>query len=531
VFLRLADLLVGLSGVTDLGMGLEVGDAARACLVSTRLAQESGCSDEAVRDVFYTSLLMHVGCTAYSHEVSQYVGDEQSVKRAGVFSNPDSPVDLLTGFLPRITREAPPGQRLRTLRNAVLSSRAITDGFSLANCQVGRLVAGRLELPDPVADALLDVFEWWNGKGRPRKLQGEAIAPATRLAQVGGCAAAYAGAAGPDAAVAAIRSRAGGLLDPEAAARMCTLAPSLLADLTTIDVRAALLELEPQPHLLVPEPRLDAVLAAFGDAVDLKSPIFHGHSAAVGELADRAATHLGLTATEVSTARRAGLVCDVGRAAVADGIWERPGTFTQDDWVQVRLHPYWTEQVVASSPLLAEVGGIAGAHHERLDGSGYYRRAAASSLPATARVVAAADAYVTSLEPRPHRAALGADEAADRLLATATAGGLDPEVVDAVLAAAGNQRRSAHPPAPGGLTPRQVEVLRLLANGMSNKEIGARLGISARTAEHHVQDIYTRLGVSSRAPAALFAMEHRLLGPADGTASAPPPAQSSRRPS
>ena len=286
------------------------------------------------------------------------------------------------------------------------------------------------------------------------------------------------------------------------------------------DVRQTLLDLEPTPHLLVPEPRLDAVLAAFGDAVDLKSPMFHGHSATVGALASAAAERLGLPADEVSVARRAGLVCDVGRAAVADGIWERPGTFTQADWVQVRLHPYWTEQVVAGSPLLAEVGAVAGAHHERLDGSGYYRRATHESQPMTARVVAVADAYVTSLEPRPHREPLEADEAAQRLLASATSGRLDPDAADAVLASSGSSTRAPRLSAPGGLTPRQVDVLRLLAEGLSNKEIGQRLGISARTAEHHVQDIYTRLGVSSRAPAALFAMQHQLLGPAGNSTSA-----------
>jgi len=521
VFLRLADLLIGLSGVTDLGMGLPVGEAARASLVATRLAQESGCSDDEVRDVLYTTLLMHVGCTAYSHEVSQFMADEQSVKRASVYSNPDSPIDMLTGFLPRITREAPPGQRLRTLRNGMLKSRAIVDGFSVSNCQVGSMVAGRLELSQAVRDALLDVFEWWNGKGRPRRLRGEEIAHATRIAQVGGCAAAYAGVAGPEGAVDAVRARAGGLLDPGAVERMCRTAPSMLADLEAVDVREALLALEPQPHQLVPEPRVDAVLAAFGDAVDLKSPIFHGHSAAVGELAGAAATHLGMGADDVAVARRAGLVCDVGRAAVADGIWERPGAFTQADWTQVRLHPYWTEQVVATSPLLADVGAVAGAHHERLDGSGYYRRTTSGSLPMSSRVVATADAYVTALAQRPHREPLSAEQAAERLLAAAGSGGLDPEAVDAVLVAAGNRNRSSKQPAPAGLTPRQVDVLRLVADGLSNKEIGERLGISPRTAEHHVQDIYTRLGVSSRAPAALFAMEHRLLGPAGQTSERP----------
>jgi hypothetical protein len=109
VFLRLADLLVGLSGVTDLGMGLSVGSAARSCLVSTRLAQESGCDDAEVRDVFYTSLLMHVGCTAYSHELSQLVGDELSMKRAGIDTNFENPREVITGFIPGWSVRRPRG--------------------------------------------------------------------------------------------------------------------------------------------------------------------------------------------------------------------------------------------------------------------------------------------------------------------------------------------------------------------------------------------------------------------------------------
>lgn len=514
MFLRLADLLVGLSGVTDLGMGLSVGSAARSCLVSTRLAQESGCSDAQVRDVFYTSLLMHVGCTAYSHEVSQLVGDELSIKRAGVYTNFDDFRDVLTEFLPRLAREAPRGERLRTVANGALRSRSITDGYSLANCQVGGQVATRLDLPPGVRAGLLDAFEWWNGKGRPRRLTGESIAPATRLAHVGGYASAFAVLGGPDAAVAAVRARSGGYLDPAAAARMCDLADRLLSDLDLVDVRRELLAVEPQPHLLVPEPGVDRVLAAFGDAVDLKAPMFHGHSAAVGDLAGVVAGGLGLSEAEVSAARRAGLVCDLGRAGVPSGIWERAGQFTQDDWVQARLHPYWTEQVVASSDLLADVATIAGAHHERLDGSGYYRRTTSSGLPMTARVVAVAEAYTTWLEPRPHRDAMTGDQAAERLRSSVKAGLLDSDVTDVALGVAdGGHEERPRQTLPGGLTARQVDVLRLLADGLSNRDIGRRLGISARTAEHHVQDIYTRLGVTGRAPAALFAMEHHLLGP------------------
>ena len=127
------------------------------------------------------------------------------------------------------------------------------------------------------------------------------------------------------------------------------------------------------------------------------------------------------------------------------------------------------------------------------------------------RVLAAADAFRTLVERRPHRVALPPAQAADRLRAEVRSGGLDGDAVEAVLRACG-QRGGARPRGPAGLTERQIEVLRLVAQGMSNRGIADRLGISSRTAEHHVQDIYLRIGASTRAAAALFAMEHGLLG-------------------
>lgn len=127
----------------------------------------------------------------------------------------------------------------------------------------------------------------------------------------------------------------------------------------------------------------------------------------------------------------------------------------------------------------------------------------------------ASSAFTLVPDVEPPLNALTTDQAAQRLRESAKAGELDADVVDASLGVL----ELTHEPRPrtelpGGLTERQIDVLRLLAEGLSNKEIGRRLGISTRTAEHHVQDIYTRLGVTGRAPAALFAMEHHLLGPA-----------------
>src|SRR5215472_5479363 len=147
--------------------------------------------------------------------------------------------------------------------------------------------------------------------------------------------------------------------------------------------------------------------------------------------------------------------------------------------------------MLACSPGLAPLAVIAVQHHERLDGSGYPRGLSGSAVSPEGRVLAAADFYHSRSEPRPHRPASPAGEAASQLRAEVRTGRMDGDAVAAVLAAAGHgaPRRQARP---AGLTGREVEVLRLLARGLSNKEIGERLTISRKTASHHVEHIYTK---------------------------------------
>jgi DNA-binding NarL/FixJ family response regulator len=176
------------------------------------------------------------------------------------------------------------------------------------------------------------------------------------------------------------------------------------------------------------------------------------------------------------------------------------------------MHAYHTERILATSDALAPLARVAGMHHERLDGSGYYRGAGARELPAAVRILAAADAFHAMTQDRPHRPAFGAEQAADELRREVSAGRLDGDAAAAVLEAAGAApRRRRDNLRPGGLSGREVEVARLVAAGYSNPEIAARLVISRRTAEHHVQHIYAKVGVSSRAGLALFVHEHDLI--------------------
>jgi HD-GYP domain-containing protein (c-di-GMP phosphodiesterase class II) len=383
------------------------------------------------------------------------------------------------------------------------------DQFTTTACELGRESARRLGLPEGIQTSLLHVYDPWRGRTRPGGLTGEAIPAAARLARLAAVAVLFASAGGTDIAIQAVRRRAGGMLDPTLVERLVPFATEWLTELSDSEAHAAVLELEPHPRLVVQDIRV--VAEVFGDLADLKSPFFLGHSRAVAALAVAAATRMGLPAGVRTDLEVAALLHDVGRVAISNAVWEKPGRLSIDEWEQVRLHPYWSERMLAGSDELARLAPLVGRHHERLDGSGYHRGCQAAQISTADRVLAAADAYRTLIERRPHRAGATPREAERRMVDAVGGGLLDEHAVQAVLAAAGHSVLVRPKTLPMGLTDREVEVLGLMARGRSNAEIGDQLAISRRTAEHHVQHIYTKIGVSSRAAAALFAVEHRLL--------------------
>ena len=313
-------------------------------------------------------------------------------------------------------------------------------------------------------------------------------------------------AGGVPAARELIRRRTGTHFDPAIAAVFDTCAGELLAGLDDADMLDAALDAEPTPQPRCPRSELEGLARAIADFADLKSPWTLGHSPAVAELAAAAAAR----DEDRESLLLAGLLHDLGRVAVPNGIWDRPRTLVAAQWERVRLHTYYTERILARTPVFAQLATLAGSHHEYLDGSGYHRCVGADALSDPMRVLAVADAYVAMTNARPHRPALSGEEAARQLHAAAGAGRLCARAVAAVLQAAGLQRAPA-PAHPCGLTEREVEVLCLLARGMTNKQIAGELYLSSRTVQHHVTHIYDKIGRRTRAGAAMFAMEHRLV--------------------
>jgi HD-GYP domain-containing protein (c-di-GMP phosphodiesterase class II) len=509
--LRLADLLAALSLVTDLGMGQPPDEAMQACLLATGLARLMQLAPADVADVYYTTLLKFVGCTAYAHEEAAMFGDDIAARAAGALVDFANPKEALPFLLCKLGRTSTPLRRAGIIAGTLARGPRGDTELKTAHCEVAASMARRLGMTPAVRQALYQIFERWDGKGAPHRLSGDDIALPARFAQVAGTAMLFERAGGVEAAVEMVRRRSGTSLDPAIAAAFLEHGSALLAAIASADAWAGLIEAEPEPRRWIPESGVDEVAYAFADVVDLKVPFLRGHSAAVAALSERAAHALGLPEVDVTCLHRAGLLHDLGRAGVPNCVWEKPGPLTSSEWERVRLHAYHSERILSRSPQLAHLARIAGMHHERQDGSGYHRQAAGTMVPVGARVLAAADTYEAMLEERPHRPALSPTAAAEGLKAEATAGRLDADAVRAVLAATGHGTAGQRKAWPAGLSDREVEVLRLIARGASYREVARDLCITPKTAGHHIEHIYTKIGVSSRAAAAMFALEHNLI--------------------
>jgi response regulator RpfG family c-di-GMP phosphodiesterase len=508
--IRLAELMAALSLATDLGMGQPVEFAWQSCVVALRLGEKLKFSEAELRATYYQSLLRYIGCNADTRLLAAVFGDELALRADIIHADSTGPEfrALSLRFIREAHAGAPPLQMLAAVAGGLAKMAQSSKEFFTGHCEVAGRLAERLGLEVDLVAALRQVYARWDGKGIPH-LKGEEIAPSMLAVSLAQDAVYLNRLSGLDSAVATIKKRRGALYAPEHVDVFCRLAAELLAD----DEPAwdDVVSLEPGHRRALSAAEFDMACEAIADFADIKSPFLLGHSRGVARLAEGAARVSGLPQTDVTAIRRAGLLHDLGRVGVSAGVWGKPRPLTERDWEKVRLHAYHTERVLARPEALAQLGALAALHHERLDGSGYHRKAQAGALPPAARLLAGADVFQALTEPRPHRAAHTTEAAAGILKGDARAGRLDPQAVAAVLAAAGQVQPPKRKELVAGLSEREVEVLRLVARGHSIKVIAQQLSLAPKTVDNHIQHVYAKTGVTTRAAATLFAMEQSLL--------------------
>jgi HD-GYP domain-containing protein (c-di-GMP phosphodiesterase class II) len=507
--LRLTELIAAFSMASDLGLGQPMEHVLRSWAIAARLGEHVGVEPEERGALYYVATLAWVGCVADTPEVAAWFGDDIAF-RADSYQVDFSGLPMLGFMLRHVGTGDPAIRRLRLAANLVATGgRGIQRGL-MSHCLTTAEMAERLGLGPEVCGPLQQMFTRWDGRGVPDDVGGDAIALSMRLFHLADTVEVFHRAEGTDAAIEVARGRRGTHFDPTIVDAFCAHAHEVLGDASTEEDWNHIIASEPGLQRRLTESQLDAALEAIADFTDLRSPSRAGHSRSVATLVARAATDTGLAPVDVVTLRRAALLHDIGLHAVPATILDKDGALSDAESERMRMHTYYTERMLARPPELARIGAIASMAQERCDGSGHHRGLAGPAIPATGRLLAAGCAYRTLMEPRGQRSPMTAKQAVAELRSEVRAGRLDAGAVDAVIAAAG-QGRGKRRAGPAGLTPREIEVLHLIARGASTKGVAHRLEISAKTAETHIERIYAKTGASTRSTVTLFAMKNGLL--------------------
>jgi len=506
----LAELLAAFSLATDLGLGQPMEHLLRSWQIASRLGRRAGLPDEQQPALFHVAMLSWVGCVADAPEVTASFGDDIEF-RADSYEADLGGLSGMAFFLGHAGRGQPLSRRLRTAATmAATGGSRVLRGIQ-GHCLVTSTLSDQLGLPTETSEAVRQFFSRWDGQGVPRGVRGEQIALVVRLFHLGDVVEVHHRRSGVAAAVEVARARSGSQFDPRLVDAFCSAAAEVLPGAEDEYDAHQLFSQEPGLAGRLGDDELDAALVALADFTDLRCPSRTGHSRGVADLSAEAARRLRLPADEVKAVYRAGLVHDVGLHGVPATILDKPGPLTGTEQERLRAASYFTERVLARPGSLARLGAIAGLAHERMDGSGYHRGVSGQGIPLPGRILAAACAFRELVEPRSNRPARTLKEATGVVRAEIASGRLDQAAADAVLAAAGagTRRRVA---GPAGLTPREIEVLGLIARGAATADVAGRLGISRKTAGTHIERIYAKTGASSRSTATLFALRNGLLG-------------------
>jgi putative nucleotidyltransferase with HDIG domain len=421
--ISLAEILSALSFALDLTEDAVPGHALRSCVLGMRIAEELRLPAERRADLYYALLLKDIGCSSNAARLCQIIGggDERRVK-AGVkledWTRPGRPrastLQLLwTSVLP----DASAFRRAAGILRIGLTQHRNNEEMITLRCDRGAHILRKLGLGDTAAEAVRGLDEHWDGSGYPERRVGKAIPLSSRILAIAQHLDVFASEQGIPKALEVLHTRAGRWFDPDLVRvvtrlhRTGTLWPYALTSTPIYETRAAALDLAPAEVHRLGAADVDLICEAFADVVDAKSSFTFRHSVGVTAAARSIARRLGLSFERQQMVNRAALLHDLGKLRVPNSILDKPGKLNSAEWLVVQEHPQLTQEILSRIASFQELAQIAGAHHEKLDGSGYPGRLTARQLPLEARIIAVADVYGALTEDRPYRSGLTHDDA------------------------------------------------------------------------------------------------------------------------
>ena len=431
---RLAELLGALSHALDMTEGQPAGHCLRSCWIGQQVGRAIGLDAVEMRDLYYATLLKDSGCSSNAARICQlFLTDDLGFKRDRRIVGLSLP--SLMNFVMRHTgARAGVMERVRAIVNAVQNGGEIHRELTETRCSRGAQIARQLRFSEEVADAIQSLDEHWDGSGQPQGLAGKEIPLHSRIALLAQVVDVFHASVGPQGTREEVARRSGRWFDPRIADAFAVLArdPAFWRQLAAEDLERRVLDMAPaQQSQPVDDDYLDDIAMAFGQIVDAKSPWTSGHSARVALVTEHVAERLGLGAPERRWLRRGALLHDVGKLGVSTRILDKSGPLDADEWAAVRQHAANTEQILGRIGAFGTLARIAGAHHEKLDGTGYPRGLDARHIRLETRIITTADIFDALTADRPYRPALSTGQAL-RLLREGVGTSVDGDCVAAL---------------------------------------------------------------------------------------------------
>ncbi|MEO5987230.1 MAG: HD domain-containing phosphohydrolase [Candidatus Limnocylindria bacterium] len=406
--IRTSELIGALSTALDLTEGLLAGHAARTCWIALRMAERSGMGEGERESLFYAALLKDAGCSSNAAALTSIFGsDERALKRMQATAG-RSTAAMAVLSIRGLSSGEPLPVRIRRLVNLAIRGSKERRQIEHTRCERGAMIAMNAGFDAPVSEAVASLHEHWDGRGLPMGMRGTDIPLFSRILAVASALDVFLSAVGPRRAIRTLKSRRGTWYQAELVDLVVELArDGLVHELSDGNIEARIGEVEPNGLVrLSDESDVDRIATAFADVVDAKSPFTGSHSRNVATIAQDLALKIGLPERDVRDVRRGGLLHDIGKLGVPNRILDKPGRLTADEYLQVREHPELSLRILQPVPIFRRVAEIAAAHHERLDGTGYFRGLDAERLAIEARIVAVADVYEALTAERPYREAM-----------------------------------------------------------------------------------------------------------------------------
>jgi putative nucleotidyltransferase with HDIG domain len=409
--IRLSQIISALSYALDLTEGQPMGHSVRSCVIGMRLAQQIGLGIDEQSDLYYALLLKDAGCSSNASRFFHILNADEIRAKRDVKTTDWTRLgweSLHYGFT-HVATGMPFLARMQKLFHAAANQRQDSADLIKIRCERGAFIANRLGFSKSVCAGIQNLDEHWDGRGYPDGLRKTEIPIIARIANLAQALDAFFTANGLGMALDIAEKRSGKWFDPELVKAAMSLSNSgvLWTGLHDESLAQTVGALEPEHRrVAATDEAIDNICFAFADVIDAKSPFTYRHSTGVAEAAVEIAQWFGLNPDSVKHLRRAALLHDIGKLSVSNSILEKPGKLTNEEWQAVKAHPFYTLQVLKRIPGFERLSEDAAAHHEKLDGSGYWRGLKGDQISRFARILTVADIFDALHAKRPYREGL-----------------------------------------------------------------------------------------------------------------------------